>query len=93
MYQGHRNFLSMPKVDMKLKFLFFDMKVQGKLETKPLSFSKYLSQFQRYQRSKKCKMVPKVVHQNMAHHQTFGENCKICDINRFACLYLMNETL
>ena len=76
-----------------MKIFIFDMKVQEKLETKPITFSKYLSQFQRYQRSKKCKMAPKVVHQNMTYHLNFGENGEICDISRFACIYLMSETL
>ena len=72
-------------VDMKWKFLFFDMKVQEKLEREPLTFSWYLSQFQRYQLSKKCKMITKVVHQNMAYRRNFGKNDENCDVNRFAC--------
>ena len=33
----------------------------------------------------KCKMAPKVVHQNRAYRRNFGENGEICDVNRFEC--------
>ena len=54
--------LSNIKVDMKWKFLFYDMIVQAKLERRLLTVSWYLFWFQRYRHSKKFKIAPKVVH-------------------------------
>ena len=65
------------KVDMKLKILFHDMKVQENLERTPLT-DRILISFLVTEMSifKKCKMAPKVVHHRQKFDETLTETAK-----------------